>query len=415
MAAPRVMLLSITPPGYRGVGVVYLRDLLLSYPRERICWFTFNYPTCGPIPTELAWVPVAYEPLPRQRGIVRFGQLVSRASGFCFRSYFHIVRAKTIIARAVRFGRQHNVQLIWAALDDPMIIRIARHIAEALKVPLVSMVWDPPEYQAMYLGYDPLWKRRLLDEFGKVMRASVRCSVASEPMKDEYQTRYGVECVAMAHGIHPELWRPPATRLADDGRFVIGFAGGLYAQKEWEALLSALAKCGWRIEGREVTVRLLASSATFCLKEKLRIEYLGWRSLEETIELMSEVDVAYVPYWFDEAFRVSARLCFPGKITTYLAAGRPILFHGPEDSSPVRFLRRFPAGICCHSLDESEIIRSLSRFVNDPSFYASAAQAGRAALKEELSLSIFRRRFADFIGIREEELLSMPSGASCER
>ena len=139
----------------------------------------------------------------------------------------------------------------------------------------------------------------------------------------------------------------------------------------------------------------------------MHIEYLGWRSVEETVELMSQVDVTYLPYWFDKAYGLSVRLCFPNRLATYLAAGRPVLFHGPEDSSPARFLRRFPAGLCCHSLEEAKIIDSLRRLIIDREFYALATQACQAAREQELDLRVFRRRFAALIGIEEDELLPL--------
>ena len=81
-----------------------------------------------------------------------------------------------------------------------------------------------------------------------------------------------------------------------------------------------------------------------------------------------------------------------------------MLYHGPADSSPARFFERFPIGACCHSLDEIEIIDKLKQFVSDGDFYASATQAGQDALDQELSLRVFRRRFAALIGIEENRL-----------
>jgi len=132
---------------------------------------------------------------------------------------------------------------------------------------------------------------------------------------------------------------------------------------------------------------------------------LGWHSVEETIDLMAGVDVTYLPYWFDESYRLPARLSFPTKLATYLASGRPVLFHGPEDSSPSKFFRRFPVGLCCHSLKESEIIECLHRFATDREFYAMATSAGQTALDQELDLRVFLKRFAMLIGIEESELL----------
>ena len=260
---------------------------------------------------------------------------------------------------------------------------------------------------ARRLHLDGLTRRAVLSEFEKTLRASTRCGVMCEAMKDEYETKYGVESVIMRHGIHPDKWRLSARETTGKKQFVIGFAGSLYAVNEWEALLSALSKLDWQIDGRDIIVRLMGPGIDFReTRSKRHIEYLGLlSSVDEVIEMMSQVDVAYLPYWFDEFHQLFVRQSFPTKLATYLAAGRPVFFHGPEDSSPAHFFRRFPVGLCCHSMEESDIIECLRRFAIDREFYAMATAAGRAALDQELNLHVFLRQFAKLIGVTKNQLL----------
>jgi len=311
-----------------------------------------------------------------------------------------------LVRSVVQFGRRQGVEVVLAVLNSPTQIAIAARVASKLGARLVTMVWDPPEFLSWAMGLDRFSHRNLLREFEKVLHTTVRCGVASEWMAAEYRKRYGVEPVVLIHGVHPNLMKPPARELISDKQFTIGFQGTLYAFDAWRALLSALSEVDWQIEGRNVIVRVLSTNITLSGRA-MHIEYLGWRSLEETVDLMSQVDVAYLPYWFENDFSLSVRLCFPNKLATYLAAGRPVLFHGPEDSSPARFLRRFPAGLCCHSLEGTEIIESLRRFIIDRDFYASATQAGQVARDQELNLMVFRRNFAALMGISEDELLPL--------
>jgi len=96
------------------------------------------------------------------------------------------------------------------------------------------------------------------------------------------------------------------------------------------------------------------------------------------------------------------------EIGTLLPAGHVSRFSAalpwlmPEDLP--YFLSCFAAGLCCHSLEEAEIIDRLSRFVTDTEFYASAVQA---ALDQELNLAVFRRCFTALIAIAEDELLPL--------
>ena len=356
----------------------------------------------------LDWLPMVCAPYPHL-GVRRMGPCFAYLTGLLMRPYARLIRAPALVASAVQFGKQQGVEIVWAVLSHPILIENVRKITSMLGAQLITTIWDPPEYLAMNWGFGQLSRHNLLREFEKVLRMSVRCGVASEGMGEEYKKRYGIEPLVLIHGAHPGLRRPPAKKLTSEKQFIIGFAGSFYARREWQALLSALSKVNWQIEGREVTIRVLTNSRFNPRGAKRHIEYLGWRSLEETVELMSQVDVTYLPYWFDESHNLSVRLCFPNKLTTYLAAGRPVLFHGPEDSSPARFFHRFPVGLCCHSLEEPEIIKSLKRFITDREFYALAARTSQAALDQELNLQVFRRRFAALMGIAEDELVSFDS------
>ena len=88
---------------------------------------------------------------------------------------------------------------------------------------------------------------------------------------------------------------------------------------------------------------------------------------------------------------------------TGYAAGSPVFFHGPEDSSPTRFIGRHPVGVACASLESGAIIAALERAA-DPVFQASARQAARRALEEELGLAVSRERFAQLMGVQADAL-----------
>jgi glycosyltransferase involved in cell wall biosynthesis len=127
------------------------------------------------------------------------------------------------------------------------------------------------------------------------------------------------------------------------------------------------------------------------------VEFLGWHSQEETIQLLSEADVLYCPYWFDSAFEEESRLSFPSKLTTYLAAGRPVLFHGPAYASPAVFLKERGAGECCFSLDTDSIIASLTKLANDEAFYKETTFNGTNAFMECLTMLVLQKNFLEFL------------------
>lgn len=406
MAVPRVLLLASWSPSFRHAGAVYLPYLVKHYPKQNICCFSLSPEYHDSYPKELEGVPISYAPRPREHSGMGMGWRVAQLSSLAIHQYIKSVSAPSLIKQAVRVGRENNVDILWASLSSPTLIYMAKRVANDLDAQLVTTVMDPPESFAVELGMDCLSRRTMLKCFKDTLQASVRCSVASEGMQEEYKRRYGIDSEVLIHGVHPRLRRPPSTKPTDISKFVIGFAGSLYAKQEWRSLLSALSSVDWRVGGRDVILKVLGGWIIhYQAQGRMQVEYLGWRSLEETIDILSQVDVNYLPYWFDRSYSLSVRVCFPNKLSTYLAAGRPVFYQGPKDSSPTRFFQRFPVGICCHSLNESDIIESLSRFVNDQDFYASAARQTQIAVDQELNLRVFLKRFASLIGISEAELL----------
>jgi glycosyltransferase involved in cell wall biosynthesis len=133
------------------------------------------------------------------------------------------------------------------------------------------------------------------------------------------------------------------------------------------------------------------------------IRLMGWRSQEDTLRILAEADVLYCPYWFDPAFEEEARLSFPSKLTSYLAAGRAVLFHGPEYASPSRFLVEHDAGLCCHSLDPVAVTESLCRLFGDADLYRRLTAHGRRAFDEHLTMDCLRKSFLDFAGANDTQ------------
>jgi hypothetical protein len=251
---------------------------------------------------------------------------------------------------------------------------------------------------------------RLLGTFANTVRSAVRCGVASEAMKHQFEQDWGTPCVVMVYGLRRPAATLPSRHSSRDDRLVIGFAGGFYADEEWNALLSALAAQDWRVAGRSVVVKILGSCFRQDSSIPLQIEYLGWRDSAETVHLLSQMDVGYLPYPFDARYRDMVQLSFPGKLATYVAARIPVLYHGPRESSPATFLERFPVGIGCHSLSHSDIIETLELLVMDAEFRRRARNACDQAFEQELNASVFRRRFAELIGVSEADLLPQVLG-----
>lgn len=416
---PRVLLLTGTVPSGREVGGILLRELVAALPPGRLCCAVLHGRLDGETlaDPDAPGFPVLSRPLPFVAGADwRAGRPERVCTHLRFRCARHFGERR-LLREVVAFGREQRVELVWAALTRPPLYRLAPLVAQGLGVPLVTSVWDPPDSVCLNLRYDRLATRAAWRDFDRALAASLRCGVISENMAAEYTRRYGLPAVVVRLGVPPQLRRPVGTRLHHQDRVTIGFAGAVYALREWQTLLAALDEADWQIAGRKVVLRVLARSVAGELPRGGHVEWLGWRPVDQTVRLLSECDLNYLPYWFDRRRHNAVRLCFPTKLTTYLATGRPVLYHGPAEASPVAFFERFPLAFRCHRLQSSELRATLCEAVSDPQAYAAAAAAINAAIDEELNETQCRARLAELLGLPPEMLQAAPGwsgrGADC--
>ena len=401
MAIPHVLVMAGASPSEQHGGEVYLAEACRNYPRGRISRFAIAHPIYSR-PTEWLGIPVGYADHPREHGIQRFGRTIAMASALPLHAYIRRILVPRLVEEAVRFGRAQQAELVWTLLDSPTLMAVAWRAARRLKLPLVVSVLDPPERWTSELRFAAITEKAMLAEFERSLRAACRVAVISEGMQTEYRRRFGLDSILLRHGIHPSLVQSPVCRPQPGRQLIIGLAGSIYARDARTTLFRALESTGWNIAGRAVRLRILGNEFDVQVASHADIEFLGWRSVPETIRLLSGCDLLYLPYWFDPKFRHSAQLCFPTKLTAYLAAGRPVLVHAPFDSAPAKFLDHFTVGEVCDSLEPNDLLAACTRLLNDEERYRSATAAAENAIREELGLHVFLRRLAELLGGDDE-------------
>lgn len=403
MPIPRLLIVSPNPPGDGSVNEILLRDLALLYPSVLISCFAVVNPGVTMAstwtPSELlATMPVEMHRWVHKLTYRRLPAVAVPAARMAAGVGTWMRQLPALRARAISFAREQRAEAVWGILNSPVLYPLAVDVADALEVPLYSSVWDPPERMAEEFKLDPISRRVALHHFDRAIGRSTRVSVISEGMRDAFETKYGIEPVILRHGLRSDICRPPASAPHDPNRLTIGFAGSIYTPDQFRALTSALDSLNWRVGERDLLMILYGAHGHESVADHPRIERRGWLPVERVVEELASTDVVYLPYRFDEAHAISVRTAFPTKLSTYLATGRPILYHGPFDSTPRRFFDRYPAAVCCHSMSESDLIDALGRF-DDVEAYGAMTRAGARALREELGHETTRRRLAELFGV----------------
>jgi glycosyltransferase involved in cell wall biosynthesis len=402
----KILLLSDIPPCKDFPAGIVLDQLCRFLPRGSIACFVVLYRALkARISPGLEWIPIQYTKRPFEAALSRLRARRLNQALHLALYYYNTISIRRIASEIVRYGRAFGADTLWCNLEGQSLIRLALPVARALSVPLLTQVFDPPTWELRIHLAHKITQTRLLDEFAAAIRGSRTCATASWPMAQRYAEDYGTRTVTFLPSLDPRLALPPAKEIHSGDQLTIGLAGQVYATKEWEALVTALDAVDWRIGHRDVHIRLLGRHRPPLSDARPgRIQFLGWHTQPDSIRLLSEADILYCPYWFDKVFETEARLSFPSKLTTYFAAGRPVLFHGPPYASAAVFLKDNEAGFTCHSNESAQIVDALTTLATNGSLYARLTHNGRTTFDNYLTLATLRRSFTTFLQVEEDFL-----------
>ncbi len=275
--------------------------------------------------------------------------------------------ARACLDELARFGERIGADRVIVALDCPTAMLVAEPLARTLGLPLHTLVWDMPEYLLRKVGHGLTSARPCLRAFDAALGASACIAVMSEAMRAEFERRFRRPTVILRQPIDPEWEAGEAFAIRDRREeIVIGFAGSVTARDEVECLLRALDSVGWRLDGRRVTVRVFGLRFVCQAKTARFIEYRGYvESTAEVVRGLADCDVLFLPQPFGASHRLFTEFSFPTKLTTYLAARRPILLCAPEYASLVRHWRDAGIDGVATQRTEADFLRCLSNLIDD--------------------------------------------------
>lgn len=397
----KVLLLTDMPPCINYTAGIFLDHLVHMLPaREVVCYAVLNPELEPEIPPATKMIPIKIVDKPKENfGFSKLGPLFS----LIMESFVETISIPRISRDIVEYVKEHQVDVLWCILEGQTMIRLARVVARLAHLPLYTHIWDTPSWWMRAWKVNAFTSKRVVEEYEKAVAESVKCGVASWAMKEEYEKAFGVECVPLVAGLKKEMALRPAQRPNfKNGEVQIGLAGQIYARDTWDALINALDSVNWAINDLPVRIKVLGQWLDPTL-HRSSIEFLGWHSQKEAIDILSQMDLLYAPYWFDKTFEMEARYSFPSKITTYLASGRPVFFHGPKYSSPGQFLEKHNAGICCYSNNEADIVYQLKQVLNNNDLYRTITFNGYFAFIENLTFDALKDNLYKFLPIDKRD------------
>ncbi|ENM5843643.1 ATP-binding protein, partial [Vibrio mimicus] len=402
----KILLLSDIPPCENLTAGLVLSALVRFVPKESICFYIVLNPIIDiKLNPEFANIPMRLETkpnenwnfLPQRRGLNKLSRLITFAGEKVNEQFIVSKRIKD----AIEFGKSQNVDRVWAVLQGQTTIRMAEAVAKGLEVPLHTHVWDPFSWWADAHALDRVTKNRVQKQFNKTIKASQFVATASKPMAELYHSEFGVNSVPVIASHPIELAKTPVTELTNDEGILIGMAGQFYASKEWECLIKMLECSNWRLNNKKVKLIVLGPQKPPGEYLDTNVKYLGWKDQKDAAYILSLCDILYCPYPFDKKLKEVSTFSFPSKFVLYLAAGRPIVFHGPDYASPTKYIADKQCGVVVGSLLPTTLYNTLENLINDRMLYSNCAKKAQEAFINDFTLNSLRECFARFIGCDE--------------
>jgi hypothetical protein len=399
----KTLLLTDIPPSSNLTAGIVTAQMCRFVPPGDLAIFCVQNPHLRPEPyPDLADIPTRFAVKPNElsRRNIR-GIPIGRVGAIATETFRRLNMISPLVRQAVAYGKEQNVTSLWAILQGQTMVRMAGAVADGLGVPLRVQVWDPLGWWLRAHGVDRLNRGRDLALFDRTVRDAISCATASLPMAQHYQQHYGTPSNAIIASLDQSLARRPRPRLRTANELAIGMAGQFYANDEWRQLAWALELAGWQVAGRKVVVRVLGHDRPTDISIE-NLDFLGWQPQEKAIRILSDsCDILYCPYPFATSMTEVAKLSFPSKIPTYLAAGRPILFHGPSYAAPAHYLKSTGAGFVCRGIDPAAVYDGLTHLVEDEALYADLARRAQEAFLADFTLDRMKKDVLRFLGYPE--------------
>jgi hypothetical protein len=313
--------------------------------------------------------------------------------------YVHNVQAPAIARRVAAWAAPFRPEVIWV-LAELGATNVAHCLRRLLGVPIHATVHDayecarfidPPRYHPIYLHCT----RRMF-------RRAKSVDAVSDELLAHIRDRYGerdLDGIAFPPSIARDQMAGAAPAVDPNGTPAvrrIGICGSTRTSAwQWESFVRLLARLPYAFEIVTFVYEDLFPKVDLPANVR-RVAHPYAPTERDLIRSFREGGIwaAYVGLWKDDVARPFARFSMSSKITTYAAAGVPVIIDGPEEAASWRLVDRYGAGILCGG-DEEESLRRLSSLFGEEESRRRMAEGSARLCREALDLDANIERFRD--------------------
>ena len=314
--------------------------------------------------------------------------------GFAFAAEF--LNAKIAVRGRARqiaeIARREKCGLLVGCTGDLYDLPATALAARSEGIPFVPYIFD--DYVHQWTGSARRIAARLEPAALRSARAVI---VPNEFARNEYAQRCGAPGVILRNPcVLPDLRQLDGEkRVFRPGEIHIVYTGAVYhAQADaFRNLVSAAS----RLHGAKIRLHIYTAQSDAELENQGIAGPMVTRHphvpQSEVASILRQADILFLPLAFDSPIREVIRTSAPGKPGEYLAVGRPILLHAPEDSFLSWYFRANKCGMVADRKDPQDLAASIERLLADRDLRDSFSAAARTAAERDFALQRVRRSF----------------------
>ncbi len=283
-----------------------------------------------------------------------------------------LVTIAAMVRRGVAVVRRGGITRILGVSDNGPALIAAHQISRRTGVPYALYLYD------LYRGNHLAPFDRLLANFTEhtLLRGAKPVIVTNEATESCYRTRYAhLDLAVVYNSVRGSDYASYRTPYRPAPPYAIVFTGHVY----WAQRQSVLNMVRAMEELEDLPVHLdlytprpnRKLAAAVRATPRVRVLSAPAASMPA---VQSRATLLFLPLAWNTPSRQIIATASPGKLTDYLAAGRPLLIHAPAYAFVTQYARRHDLGVVVDVNDHRALAHAVRRYLQDPTVGERFAQ-----------------------------------------
>jgi len=227
--------------------------------------------------------------------------------------------------------------------------------------------------------------------------------VPNEFMRNALYERYGINATVIHNPVDLSLYQRRSEVLPHtfSGEIRIVYTGTIYkahhdAFRNLMAAISQLEQFNIHLHLYTITKKHELDSAGIIGS----IEIHPHAVQAEIPAIQQQADILFLPLAFDSPYPELIKTSAPGKMAEYLAAGRPVLVHAPQDSYISWYFRTHACGLVVDQNDPAMLTQALASLIADKRMQDDLIAQALACAESDFSVAVAQRDFAELLQVQ---------------